>query len=302
MALPYQLIDAFTSAPFAGNPAAVVHFAADDPRAQDAELLLAIAREYNLSETAFLVPLALAPEDDGTPRYSLRWFTPTQEFPLCGHATLASSHALFTTKHADAQRLRFETMSGTLHAARLDDGRIELDFPADKEVLQPYAEEEEKTLRDMIVLANADLAKAVRGFALGRLGVVVELDEQFDLRNAKIDAKPLAASSRYFIFTQPAHAHFPEFAIYSRVFDGAEDCPEDPVTGSAHCMLAPYYLSPSSPGHASIASSPHKTETSFLAKQGGPRQGELEVVRDEEAGRVKLRGGAVTVMEGSLRA
>ncbi|GAA5824174.1 hypothetical protein JCM3770_001190 [Rhodotorula araucariae] len=305
MTLPYQLIDAFTSTAFAGNPAAVVHFSAEDPRARDAELMLAIAREYNLSETAFLVPLAPTPEDTGvahSPRYSLRWFTPTQEFPLCGHATLASAHALFTTKHTDAQRLRFETMSGTLHAARLDDGRIELDFPADKEVLQPRAGEDEKALLAMVEQANASVAKAVRGFAIGRLGVVVELDPQFDLSHAKIDAKPLAASSRYFIFTQPAHVHFPESAaVYSRVFDGAEDCPEDPVTGSAHCMLAPYYLSSSSPGHGGIVSSPHRTATSFLAKQGGPRQGELAVEWDEAEGRVTLRGRAVTVMEGTLR-
>ncbi|KPV76804.1 uncharacterized protein RHOBADRAFT_51794 [Rhodotorula graminis WP1] len=305
-AVPYHLIDAFTRERFAGNPAAVVHFAADDARAQDSQLLLKVAREFNLSETAFLLPLkdverefAAGEGGQPDPSYSLRWFTPSVEFPLCGHATLASAHALFSTRHLDARRLRFETMSGTLFAARLEDGRIELDFPADQDVLERNENEADK-VASLVEQAHAELSQHVVAIAVGRLGGVVELDASFDLQHADIDAKPLAASSRYFVFTQAAHVHFPQHAVYSRVFDGAEDIPEDPVTGSAHCILAPYYLSPTSPGFKSIESSTHRGASSFSARQGGSRQGELEVVWDEERGRVKLRGCAVTVMDGSL--
>ncbi|GAA5846576.1 hypothetical protein JCM9279_006749 [Rhodotorula babjevae] len=305
--VPYHFIDAFTREPFAGNPAAVVHFSATDARAHDSQLLLKVAREFNLSETAFLRPLEPA-EGVGEarngevdePRYSLRWFTPSVEFPLCGHATLASAHALFSTRHPGARRIRFETMSGTLLAERLQDGRVELDFPADQEILERN-DVEAKKVASLVEAAHAELSQHVVAVTVGRLGVVVELDASFDLEHAIIDAKPLAASSRYIIFTQASHVHFPQHAVYSRVFDGAEDIPEDPVTGSAHCMLAPYYLSPTSPGFKGIESSPHRSATTFSARQGGARQGELEVEWQEERGRVKLRGQAVTVMEGSLR-
>jgi len=195
--VPFHFIDAFTREPFAGNPAAVVHFSADDQRAHDSQLLLKVAREFNLSETAFLRPLEAAERDGeaaeaeaSEPRYSLRWFTPSVEFPLCGHATLASAHALFSTRHPDAARIRFETMSGTLLAERLQDGRVELDFPADQEILERN-DVEAKKVTSLVEEAHAELSRHVVAIAVGRLGVVVELDASFDLQHAVINAKPL---------------------------------------------------------------------------------------------------------------
>ncbi|GJN87804.1 hypothetical protein Rhopal_000759-T1 [Rhodotorula paludigena] len=187
----YQLIDAFAREPFSGNPAAVVHLEAADPRVGDAAFMLNVAREYNLQETAFLVPLAA--QDDGdksVPRYSLRWFTPVQEFPLCGHATLASAHSLFSTKHPGATRLRFDTMSGTLEAEKLADGRIELDFPADVGVLDAANKDELKSLRSMAELAIPGSSDAIKHIALGKLGVIVQLDRAFDLQNASDEPAP----------------------------------------------------------------------------------------------------------------
>ncbi|GAA5996971.1 PhzF family phenazine biosynthesis protein [Rhodotorula paludigena] len=301
----YQLIDAFTREAFSGNPAAVVYLEADDSRVGDATFMLNVAREYNLQETAFLVPLTA--QDDGdrsVPRYSLRWFTPVQEFPLCGHATLASAHSLFSTEHPGATRLRFDTMSGTLEAEKLADGRIELDFPADVGVLDAANKDELKSLRAMAELAIPGSSDAIKHIVLGKLGVIVQLDRNFDLQNATVDAISLKSSSRYFIFTQAFEPK--SSSIYSRVFDGAEACPEDPVTGSAHCMLAPYYLSPDSPGFTSLFPASSGTTRplpdTLQARQGGPRQGVLEVCWRREDGRVKLRGHAVTVMDGTLHA
>src|SRR3954454_1359818 len=118
-------IDAFTDRPFSGNPAAVVLL----DRPADPGWMQAVAAEVNLSETAFLVPLS-----GEVPEWSLRWFTPTVEVDLCGHATLASAHHLFVDHGVDDPVLRFDTRSGWLTARRLDCGWIELDFPADPSV------------------------------------------------------------------------------------------------------------------------------------------------------------------------
>lgn len=205
--VPYHLIDAFARERFAGNPAAVVHFSSDDERAHDSQLLLKVAREFNLSETAFLRPLeAVEHEHDAReggnpdPRYSLRWFTPSVEFPLCGHATLASAHALFSTRHPDARRIRFETMSGTLLAERLQDGRVELDFPADQEILEGN-DVETKKVASLVEEAHAELSQSVVAIAVGRLGVVVELDASFDLQHAVVNAKPLVRRYTFLEYT-----------------------------------------------------------------------------------------------------
>src|SRR3954454_6893227 len=118
MPLPLYQVDAFTDVPFAGNPAGVAVLA--EPA--DAAWMLDVAAEMNLAETAFLVRTAPA-------AYDLRWFSPAVEIDLCGHATLASAHVLWSEGIDDASVLRFQTRSGELRASRVDDGRIELDFP-----------------------------------------------------------------------------------------------------------------------------------------------------------------------------
>ncbi|MEA3019425.1 MAG: hypothetical protein QOI47_949, partial [Actinomycetota bacterium] len=117
--VPLFQVDAFTSTPFAGNPAAVALL----ERAADAAWMQSVAAEMNLAETAFLVAA-------GPGRYGLRWFTPTVEVDLCGHATLASAHVLWTEGRDTSDVLRFDTRSGELRARRLPDAVIELDFPA----------------------------------------------------------------------------------------------------------------------------------------------------------------------------
>ncbi|GAA6015682.1 hypothetical protein JCM10207_008171 [Rhodosporidiobolus poonsookiae] len=312
--LPYRIIDAFTSSPYSGNPAAVVLFSsADDSRSADPEYMVKVSREFALSETAFLVPqtpvrespvrtASLVPQSsaDSTPNYGLRWFTPTVEFPLCGHATLASSHFLFTEQHPDATRLQFETMSGTLYASKLAGGRIELDFPADVRTADAVHATEEDKLRGRLQQVDAALAAAVVGVARGKLGWIIELSQDFALEKMEIDPSPLRDLPGYFMFTQSAKTQHAGYDIYTRVLDPVEADPEDAVTGSAHCMLAPYWLTSAS----SRLPNPEQSVQSktLRAKQGGRRQGSLEAEWDVEAGRVKLRGSAVTVAEGRLLA
>ncbi|BGP13192.1 hypothetical protein JCM10213_000228 [Rhodosporidiobolus nylandii] len=307
MSLPFRVVDAFTSSPFSGNPAAIVLFEASDRRADDSTFMLNLAREFRHQETAFLVPLSspsttsAAEAERETPSYGLRWFTPTVEFPLCGHATLASAHFLFSEHHPTASRLRFETkMSGSLFASRLEDERIELDFPADVSVVQEVDAFDEEHVREKLVEMSMPLEKAVVKVARGKLGWIIELEADYELETAVLDTAPLKTIDGYFMFSQSAKDRHPGFDIYSRVFDPLEPNPEDTVTGSAHCMLAPYYLSVAS----SRLPSPEEAgkRKTLRAKQGGVvRHGELEVQWDVESWRVKLRGTAVTVMEGVLR-
>ncbi|GAA5978990.1 hypothetical protein JCM10908_002762 [Rhodotorula pacifica] len=298
--VPYRLVDAFAEKPFEGNPAAVVLF--EDDRIEDDKLLQSLAIEYNLQETAFLRRVDDEPAD-ARPRYRLRWFTPVQEFPLCGHATLASAHYLFDEVHPEARQISFETMSGTLHTERTGSGNLELDFPADSSVLDLPDAAAVHSVRSLLTGVNEQIAKEVIDVRVGKLAVIVELDGRFDLPSAQLDATPLAASKRYFVFTQIAPL-VSGFDIHSRVLDGAEACPEDPVTGSAHCMLAPYYLAEQTMEHQRLIKTHPRLASSSAAlkcRQGGPRQGSLEVEWRKEAGRVTLRGKAVTVMEGYLR-
>ncbi|GAA5857597.1 hypothetical protein JCM8547_004288 [Rhodosporidiobolus lusitaniae] len=295
--LPYRIVDAFTSSAYSGNPASILLFPSEYPRAPDEAYMQSVAAEFNLSETAFLSSL---PAVDSLPTYRLRWFTPQVEFPLCGHGTLASAHILFGEHHPEEKKIRFDTMSGTLFASRVDDGRIELDFPADVSVIEEVDPFEEDDVRDKLGQVSAALLAAVVRIARGKLAWIVELKEEFELEKAVLDVGALKTLEGYFVFTQPAGPQRPGYDIYSRVFDPVETSPEDPVTGSAHCMLAPYWLSL---GHPRLANSSSLVSSKTLkARQGGRRQGELEIVWDVENWRCKLRGNAVTVMEGRLRA
>lgn len=247
--LSFRVFNSFTTTPFSGNPGAVYVFSPSDSRSDDAELMLKIAREHNLSETGFVVP---RPSDDpAVPVYGLRWFTPTVEFPLCGHVTLGSAHVLFEEHHREAKRLQFETLSGTLFASRLDDGRIELDFPADVSVVEEIEVELEEDVVDKLVLVNAALAAAVLRVKRGKIGWIIELKEDFDLETAVLTVAPLVRSpllprlqsnradpflpriqrvfDGYFIFTHPGGKQHPDHDIYSRVFDQVEPNPEDSV-------------------------------------------------------------------------
>ena len=261
MSLDLFQIDAFTDRPFAGNPAAVCLL--DGPR--DAEWMQDVAREMNLSETAFLHPTG-----DG---FGLRWFTPAIEVELCGHATLASAHVLWETGLlAPDDRARFHTLSGLLTAERQGDW-IELDFPARPvdEVDPPEG------------LAEA-LGKEPVFVGRSKYDYLLELSSEEAVRTADPDHRRLASLPvRGVIVT--ARASKEPFHFVSRFFAPGSGIDEDPVTGSAHCSLGPFWRE-------------RLGRDEFLAYQASARGGVVRV--RVEGDRVKLGGQAVTVLRGRL--
>ena len=256
----YQ-VDAFTATPFQGNPAGVCILPA--PASED--WMRNVAREMNLSETAFLVR-----QEDG---YDLRWFTPAAEVDLCGHATLASAHILFETGLLPpAGEAHFHTRSGLLTAARQGDW-IEMNFPA----TPPQA-----------TAAPAGLAQALgaepRQVACSRFDYLVELESAAEVRRLQPDFSALKRLPvRGVIVT--SRADLAGYDFISRFFAPAVGVNEDPVTGSAHCCLGPYW-------QAVLG------KDTFLAYQASARGG---VIKVQVAGeRVKLQGQAVTVLRGEL--
>jgi PhzF family phenazine biosynthesis protein len=263
MPLPIIQVDAFTDRPFAGNPAAVCLL----PAPADATWMLDVAREMNLAETAFLVP-----RQGG---FDLRWFTPAIEIDLCGHATLASAHVLWEDGHLQpGTQARFHTRSGVLTADRRGDW-IELDFPATR--AEPAA-------------APAGLTAAVgvtpRFVGRSRFDYLLEVDGEEIVRGCKPDFGALGrVDARGVIVTSRAAASGYDFV--SRFFAPRVGVDEDPVTGSAHCALAPYWTAKL--GRAEL-----------VGYQASARGGTVRVhLRDD---RVILGGQAVTVLRGALTA
>lgn len=247
MPLDLTVVDAFTERPFGGNPAAV---AVVDRFPDDSEMQL-IAREMNLSETAFAASRA-----DGS--YDLRWFTPTVEVDLCGHATLATAHVLGGTG-------RFVTRSGLLTCSTEEDGWIQMDFPADP----PAATDRPATL-DIV---------GIGWCGRGRSDLLIELADAAAVRSLQPDLGAIAALGvRCVVFT--AGGDRDGIDCVSRVFAPSFGIAEDPVTGSAHCTLAPFWAE-------------HLGRTELVGEQASARGG---IVRMRVAGdRVILGGRAVTV-------
>jgi len=254
-------VDTFTREPFAGNPAAVCLL----PEPRSDAWMQSVAREMNLAETAFLVA-----RPDG---FDLRWFTPSVEVDLCGHATLASAHVLWETgRLARAETARFHTRSGLLTASRNDDW-IELDFPATPE--EPA--EATRALRD-------GLGVTARYVGRSRFDYLVEVDSEDVVRRARPDFGVLKTiGGRGVILTSRAAA--PGYDFVSRFFAPAAGIDEDPVTGSAHCCLGPFW-------------SGRLGRQSFLARQISARGGVLKVRLKGD--RVLIGGQAVTVLRGDL--
>jgi predicted PhzF superfamily epimerase YddE/YHI9 len=259
--LPLYQVDAFTDRAFSGNPAAVCLL----PGPRDEAWMQHVAAEMNLSETAFLVPRA-----DG---YDLRWFTPTVEVALCGHATLASAHVLWETERLRAdQPANFHTKSGVLTCVRAK-GRIEMDFPATPPA--PAAPPDG--------LAAA-LGGTPRWVGKARFDFFAEFESEEILRSLRPDfARIQALGGRGFIVT--ARATTRPFDFISRFFAPAAGVNEDPVTGSAHCCLAPYWAE-------------RLGRNELTGYQASPRGGivGVRVVGD----RVRLCGTGVTVLRGEL--
>jgi PhzF family phenazine biosynthesis protein len=254
-------VDAFTDRPFAGNPAAVCVLAKAPPE----QWMRDVALEMNLSETAFLVP-----EDGG---YRLRWFTPAAEVDLCGHATVASAHVLWQDRHLPpGAQARFHTRSGLLLADRRGEW-IELDFPATPAVPSqaPAGMLEALGCQGQTVLRN-------------KFDYMVELESEAAVRGIAPDFTALKKTkARGIIVTaRPSTAGFD---FVSRFFAPAVGIDEDPVTGSAHCALAPYW-------------GERLAKTSMTGLQASTRGGTVRVRL--EGARVILGGQAVTVMAGEL--
>ena len=261
MSLPIVQVDAFTAKPFAGNPAAVCVL----PAERDALWMQNVAREMNLSETAFLVRQA-----DG---FNLRWFTPAAEVDLCGHATLASAHVLWQDGHlAPGKQARFHTRSGLLTAGQRGEW-IEMDFPV----------KAEEPAEPPLHLSQA-LGAAPAYVGRNKFDYIAEVESEAILRNLKPNFSMLAELPvRGVIVT--ARSENGGFDFISRFFAPAVGVPEDPVTGSAHCCLAPFWAK-------------RLGKTEFLAYQASARGGVLRVRLNGD--RVLLGGQAVTVLRGEL--
>lgn len=270
MGLTIFQVDAFTNKPFSGNPAGVcvVPKPRDAQDAQDADWMQNVAREMNLSETAFLHKQA-----DG---YNLRWFTPAVEVELCGHATLASAHILWEEGYLEpGEQARFHTLSGLLTADRKGDW-IEMNFPAKPE--EPASAPPE--------LIEA-LGVPVKYIGRSHYDYLVEVDSEEVVRNVKPDFGLLATVPvrGVMVTSLASSSSLNGYDFVSRFFAPRVGVNEDPVTGSAHCCLSPFW-------------SKRLGKDELVGYQASARGG---VVRVRLSGdRVYLGGQAITVLRGEL--
>ncbi|USI71425.1 PhzF family phenazine biosynthesis protein [Sphingomonas morindae] len=264
MTLPFFQVDAFADRPFTGNPAAVM-LLEDWP---DDAVLQAVASENNLSETAFLVPLATGGEAD----YALRWFTPTTEVVLCGHATLASGHIVLS-RDPGRDTVHFATRHAGPLSVRRADGGYELMLPSWRPVPRP--------LPDLVAALGIAPPRETlwhdQGYA------VAVLDDEAAVRAVAPDFRALArAGDLLVIVTAPGETA----EVVSRAFAPGAGIDEDPVTGSAHGVITPYWAE-------------RLGRDSFTAYQASARGGHIGCRLD--GARVALRGACVTVIEGQFR-
>ena len=259
----YFHVDAFSQTPFAGNPAGVCPLPAFLPT----ELMQQIAAENSLAETAFFVPRAGQPAE-----FDLRWFTPAVEIDLCGHATLASAHVLFTHLNFQGAQVTFHSQSGPLRVSREADGRLTLDFPSrppQELFVHPTGLVDGLRATPLHVLAARDLL-AVFG-------------TEAEVRALKPDYARIAALEYVGVIATAPGSHGVDFV--SRFFAPRVGVPEDPVTGSAHSILIPYW-----------AEKLGKTE--LRARQISSRGGDLWC--QLRGDRVDISGYAVTYSTGEI--
>ena len=264
-------IDAFASGPFKGNPACVVEPFDAWP---SADWMQALAAENNQAETAYLLKTA------DPARYGLRWFTPALEAPLCGHATLAAAHTLFEELGVDVPLLTFDTLSGPLTVKRAGDG-LEMDFPADPP----------RRTKIPAGLAEALGAQPVEVWAGAYL--IAVMDSEATVRGLKPDLTAIkkiegeaTGGPGQTVVVATADADKP-YAVVSRFFAPGFGIPEDPTTGSAHCILMPLY-------GEKLGAEVLKFHQAYPG-----RGGDLEC--ESRGARVLLRGRGFTVVESRLR-
>ena len=274
-------IDAFAEKPFTGNPAAVCIL---DSERNDA-WHQSVAVEMNYSETAFVRSPAGKSILESGGEYDLRWFTPAYEVDLCGHATLATAHTLWSELGEDAETLKFKTRSGTLVASRVDD-QIQLDFPS--------TPPEVKVPEDELIAALGLEASQIVYFGQSRFDAFLQLASEADVLDltpnfpelAKFNVRGTIVTAQAGNLTRDLAGQKIDFV--SRFFAPNAGVDEDPVTGSAHCCLAPFW-------NERIAIPANRQMVGFQAsKRGGLVQVEMC------NGRVLLSGRAITVIEGHI--
>lgn len=268
MELKLWQVDAFADKPFEGNPAAVVpltQWLSDD-------LMQTIAAENNLAETAFFVP-------SGAGKYDLRWFTPEVEVPLCGHATLASAHVIFNHLATGLNRVDFSTKSGILTVERADAGLLAMALPAYKSDVHAEAEDFREALEEALDVTPLEILRA--NYALAVFNTADDI--------AQIDADAVADTIDEFdeeclIVTAPGGDM--GFDFVSRFFAPGKGVHEDPVTGSAHAALVPFWAK-------------RLGKPKLLARQISTRGGTLHC--EEQGERVLLKGKVAPYLEGVIR-
>lgn len=293
--IQYAVVDAFTAEPFKGNPAAVCLLDLEDAaKAADERWMQSVAAEFNISETAFLLR-EKSSAAGAVPLFQLRWFTPVAEVELCGHATLASAHFLFTSVLAEHEKLvEFSTKSGILTAKKVPapqstgvsgEGKlfIELDFPTID--LVDCHPSELPAIPD--TLNGASIVSVHKSTTAGDL--IVELSSGKEVADIIPNIHEIEkCSGRGIIVTGPAPPGS-GYDFFTRFFCPKFGIDEDPVCGSAHCVLAPYWGG---------KLGKHK----LIAFQASPRSGILYLELEATGRRVRIQGEAVSVMTGTLLA
>ncbi|MDL0430369.1 PhzF family phenazine biosynthesis protein [Marinobacter sp. TBZ242] len=263
--LPIYQVDAFTSQVFGGNPAAVMPLEEWLPD----DTLRALAMENNLSETAFLVPLPTEADAD----FHIRWFTPTVEVPLCGHATLASAWVVFNKLGWKHEQIRFQSKSGPLGVQLTDDGWLELDFPN-------LAFEQRAT--PVLIEEALEGAPDNAFFVPNDTNYLVVLKDEVAVKSAQPDIRKLKQlGNQGVIITAPGE----NCDFVSRYFAPGAGIDEDPVTGSIHSVLVPYWAD-------------KLGKNTLLAQQVSARGGELRC--ELKGNRVAIAGQAAFYMEGTV--